>query len=417
MADCLNNLYTINFTNSSKTPISVAKGELVTDKADVAFVGKTKREYGEIFNENVLHLLENFACPEDGSNPGNPDLSVAFGALLENPVQGQIWYNTTDQRPYQYDGTQWLAMGITCDVAGNYGVIASGEYLPLPVCPLTGYVFTYEECSWIVSPYNYPSEIDFMKCVTDENGLVTVEYRPTGGGLTTGFANYQIIGIKDNMNLGTLLPEPSSPAGVTPTPTSTPVPSLDPTQTPTSTPGPTPTPTATSGATPTATPTQPPAPSQSNTPTPTVSLSNTPTPTAQPTPTPTPTPSDDKTGDIIEQTVNCAKENVSACLTVASNGTINGAGCLPSAIIGVPWVLNGFPVGFDGSDYTFTATNIGLQNASGPLSGNFGTSQSWCLSAPPPGGDFDALVQIDITGPPGTAGGTIYLALSTFNVI
>ena len=128
--NCSTNLYTVSFTDKSKDNIFVSKGELITDRADIAFVGKTKLDYGEIFNENILHLLENFACPEDATNPGNPDLALAFLALLENPIEGQVWYNTTDDRPYMFDGVVWNAMGTGCDVAGNYGVLAHGEQLP-----------------------------------------------------------------------------------------------------------------------------------------------------------------------------------------------------------------------------------------------------------------------------------------------
>lgn len=422
MANCSDNLYTVKYTDKSKTQISVAKGELITDKADIALVGKTKRDYGEIFDENILHLLENFACPEDGGSPGTPDLATAFGSLLENPTEGQIWFNTTQQRPFVYDGTAWKAMGTGCDIAGNYGVIAHGESLPRPVCPVTGYEFLYSECTWVVSPFNYPDNIDYMRCVTDANAVVTMEFRILGGAITEGQVNYQIIGIRDNSNQGTIAPEPSPPPGVTPsgTPTvsSTPTPTTGATPTPTASPSATPPPTFVPGTTPTPTPTssRTPTPTPSNTPGPTPSntASNTPTPTAAPTPTPTPTPSDDKTGDVNDgQNVSCLGYETSICVTLTSSGLINGLSCNPG-FASLNWLNGGFRAGEDGSDYSFTATFGGDTVPTGPVSGNFGSSHSWCLPAPGAGEDNTATVTVTITGPAGTAPGVITIFLTVF---
>lgn len=211
MANCSDNTYILKHTDSNKENIIVAKSALITDEFDIALIGKTRLEYGEIFNENVLHLLENFACPEDAGDPGNPDTAVAFGLLLENPTEGQLWYNSTNERPYFYDGTNWVPLTRYDDVAGNYGVIADGGTLPQPTNN-SGYVFPFEECSWVVSPFHYSGEIDFMECFTDDQGNVTMKYRITGSGtLTSGLANYQIIGIKDNTSIGTPPTPPTEP--------------------------------------------------------------------------------------------------------------------------------------------------------------------------------------------------------------
>ena len=448
MADCTSNLYTVSFTDKNKTAISVAKGEIVTDKADIAFVGKTKKDYGDIFNENVLHLLENFACPEDGSNPGNPDLATAFGALLENPIEGQIWYNTTNQRPYRFDGVNWVGLGTGCDVAGNYGVLANGEQLPNPVCQQTGYVFPYEECTWIVSPSTYPDSIEFMRCFTDEEANITMEYRTTGQPTAGGTVNYQIIGIRDNINLGDLGPDPSPPPGLsqtptpsitpspsatsgttpTPTPTSSATPSI--TATPTPTPSITPSETAPAGLTPTPTPTASTTPSETPpvtpTRTPTPTPSNTPpvTPTRTPLPTPTPTasvtPSDDPTGNVIGSSFYCEATNNPASLFIENFGgtlKVRTGFCVINHDDEI--ILNGFPAGEDGSGYSFTATNVGLNSASGPTSGTFDPSDPnkiWTLAVPATsGGSSSATVRVDITGPPGVDGGTIFLFLVTYN--
>lgn len=451
--NCSKNLYTVSFTDQNKDDIFVSKGELITDRADIAFVGKTKRDYGEIFNENVLHLLENFACPEDPLNVGNPDLSVAFGALLENPIEGQVWFNTTQGRPFRYNGIEWLAMGTGCDVAGNYGVLAHGQQLPHPVCPVTGYVFQYEECSWVVSPFTYEADINYMSCYTDENAVVNMQYRPVGGTIQTGMVNYQIIGISGNVNGGTMLPLPSGPAPATPTPTPnvtaspfvTPTPTVTPgssqpvtptvtptmtrtpSVTPTNTPAPgvsiTPSPavTATPTGTPASTPPNTPNPTQSSTPDPTSTPEVTPTSEVTPTPTLTVTPSItpsnsfDPSGLIRTTQFNCHKNNAPACITLNSSGTVTSGSCS----INSSWVTLPFRSGEDGGDYTFTATKTfstpSFINFSGATSGNFSLSKTWCLAVPPnPEGEYLMTIEIDISGPGGDSG-TVTLHLSTIN--
>lgn len=448
MADCTSNLYTVSFTDKNKTDISVAKGEIVTDKADIAFVGKTKKDYGDIFNENVLHLLENFACPEDGANPGNPDLGTAFGALLENPIEGQVWYNTTEQRPYRFDGVNWLGLGTGCDVAGTYGIVANGEQLPNPVCQQTGYVFPYEECTWVVSPSGYPSEIDYMRCFTDENANVTMEYRLTGQSTpVSGSANYQIIGIRGNINQGDLgatpLPPPTASVPPTPPPTPDNTPSTTPGGTPAPTPSqtaavtpsvtpnptvppgqtPNPTPPSTPAGTPASTPTRTPTPTPSETAatTPSPTPSPTPSETAQPTPTPTPSPTDDPTGDVLGGNFSCQLSSGNAAsLTITNDGqTLRVRPGFCNINYDENILVNGFRPGEDGTDYTFTAvlfdgTPGGSGPLSGPTSGNFGTAGTSRLWQVSPGTGTTAnsgTVSITITGPAGTEPGFVFIAL------
>jgi hypothetical protein len=204
MANCSDNIYVINYTDESKGSIVIPKGALIQDELDIALIGKNRKEYGQFFNEHMLHILENFACPEDGLNPGNPDLSVAYNELLERPVLGQIWYNSTQNRPFvctqNTPSIVWKAIGTLDDVAGNFGRIFHGEQIPRPVSLTTGYVFEYSECSWVVSPciVSAGAEIDFIDCRTDANGVVTMQYSIDGSAsLLPAQAFYQIIGIRD----------------------------------------------------------------------------------------------------------------------------------------------------------------------------------------------------------------------------
>lgn len=213
MANCSDNSYFLKHTDSNKEQIAVPKTALITDVFDIALVGKTRLEYGEIFNENVLHLLENFACPsvDDADNSNVPDTSVAFGTLLQNPTEGQMWYNSLTNIPHFYDGTQWIPLLRQDHVAGNYGVIAHGSTLPQPTNS-DGYTFDFDECSWIVTPFYYSDSITFMRCYTDDAGVVTMQYEiDNSGTLTDGLANYQIIGIKGNANAGSAPTPPTFP--------------------------------------------------------------------------------------------------------------------------------------------------------------------------------------------------------------
>lgn len=71
---------------------SVEDGTIDTT-TDLRFVGKNYAGYGEVQNENFLHLLENF------SNTSSPS----------KPVSGQIWYDSTStiKRLKFWDGAKW----------------------------------------------------------------------------------------------------------------------------------------------------------------------------------------------------------------------------------------------------------------------------------------------------------------------
>jgi len=70
---------TINFSDSSKTPITISTGTVDTTSTSLALVGRNAPNYGQHFAEDFLHLLENFS----------------YFVPPENPVEGQLWYNST----------------------------------------------------------------------------------------------------------------------------------------------------------------------------------------------------------------------------------------------------------------------------------------------------------------------------------
>lgn len=280
--------YQVYYTKEDKTPIIVPRSSVVTTSGDIVYIGKNRLEYGEVFNENVLHLLEHYAAPEDPNKAGFPLLSGVIAPLLSKPTAGQIWYNKTKGSPAVWNGISWIGFEQNDTVSGNSGVVLHGQQLPRPVS-VDGYTYDYSECSWVVSPFGFsePERIIFLSCYTDSQAVVNMQYRRAGNpALINGYATYQIIGIRDTKNHGVPFPTPNVP-GLTPTPTVTPT--VTPSRTPGVSPTVTPTVTRTPGQTRSATPT--PTVTRTETPVPSITRTNTPTPTPTPTITPTITPS------------------------------------------------------------------------------------------------------------------------------
>jgi hypothetical protein len=90
---------------------SVDDGTIDTT-TDLRFVGKNYAGYGEVQNENFLHLLENFA------NTTPPP----------KPVAGQVWYDSGAKKLRFYDGTTFkLANGSSASNVAPTG-LAAGEF-------------------------------------------------------------------------------------------------------------------------------------------------------------------------------------------------------------------------------------------------------------------------------------------------
>lgn len=70
-------------------------GQIDTDSTNLVLVGRNYSGYGEYFNENFIKLLENF------SNTAAPS----------NPITGQLWWDSNEQRLKVYDGAVWKSSG------------------------------------------------------------------------------------------------------------------------------------------------------------------------------------------------------------------------------------------------------------------------------------------------------------------
>lgn len=85
--------YIINKTNG--TQLTVVEDGTIDQTTDLKLVGKNYAGYGEIQNENMVALLENFAS---GQQP-------------TRAISGQIWFDSTSSKLKFYDGTKFRTTG------------------------------------------------------------------------------------------------------------------------------------------------------------------------------------------------------------------------------------------------------------------------------------------------------------------
>lgn len=86
--------YKLNKTDGELL-VELADGQIDTTTTDITLVGRNYKGFGESFNENFIKMVENFA---NTAAPGNP-------------LVGQLWYDTSDQRLKLYDGNTFRTAG------------------------------------------------------------------------------------------------------------------------------------------------------------------------------------------------------------------------------------------------------------------------------------------------------------------
>ena len=77
--------YTVN--NFTGTLIATVEDGTIDNTTNLRFIGKNYAGYGEIQNENFLHMLENFAG----------------GTAPSRPVSGQLWFDSSTSKLKFYD--------------------------------------------------------------------------------------------------------------------------------------------------------------------------------------------------------------------------------------------------------------------------------------------------------------------------
>lgn len=118
------NVYNLDSTDGTLT-ITLKPGTLNGPgggqrDTDMRLYGMGALMWGEGVDQNILRLTENFACEEKDSVPGVPkDENDTFdnpaggvfpfrlGRGINNPIEGQQWYNKSDELMYYYTGSVW----------------------------------------------------------------------------------------------------------------------------------------------------------------------------------------------------------------------------------------------------------------------------------------------------------------------
>src|SRR5210317_15131 len=88
--------YKLNKTDGSILT-DLVDGTVDTTSSDLTLIGKNYSGFGEFLNENFIKVLENF------SNSSAP----------LNPIRGQLWYDTSENKLKIYNGSQFTSSGGT----------------------------------------------------------------------------------------------------------------------------------------------------------------------------------------------------------------------------------------------------------------------------------------------------------------
>ena len=137
---------TINKTDGTVL-VTIADGSADTTTTNLALIGRLYKNYGELINENLVKLLENFANTTSPSTPIEGQIwydksertvkvyrSTGFVALARiisspgepgNARQGDLWYDTVDEQLKLYNGAAWIVIAPTYTAAqGKTGAYA-----------------------------------------------------------------------------------------------------------------------------------------------------------------------------------------------------------------------------------------------------------------------------------------------------
>lgn len=91
---------------------TVTDGTVDKASTSLTLIGKNYKGIGEIYNENLVYLLENFA---NSSPPGNQ-------------VKGQLWYNINTSKLNVYDGDNWRPVGSPFVSTSKPSNLVSGDF-------------------------------------------------------------------------------------------------------------------------------------------------------------------------------------------------------------------------------------------------------------------------------------------------
>ena len=102
--------YIVNKTDGSVLA-EIVDGTIDQTSTDLTLIGKNSSNYGEFYNENLVHLLENFASTSQPTSP----------------IAGQCWFDLNDNRLKVFDGTAFKVSGGTIVSNIKPTTLASGD--------------------------------------------------------------------------------------------------------------------------------------------------------------------------------------------------------------------------------------------------------------------------------------------------
>ena len=139
--------YTINFTDDADKPsFQIQPGQIDTTTTTLDLPGKGRVDYGEVYNENLVKMLEHFSSASEPSMKTkgqlwydsfnkqlkvyDPTVSSNGGWLIImttgvldrfhvpvvstlptlNLIKGDLTFLSTDNKLYVYDGSAWRAL-------------------------------------------------------------------------------------------------------------------------------------------------------------------------------------------------------------------------------------------------------------------------------------------------------------------
>ena len=201
--------YIVNFTDKeNKIPITVYDNTSSTDTS-LTFPGRNVTGYGQTIAENFLALLENFAKETQPTNPVEGQLwyNTSDGVLqiwdsttwkaasniqksgvepaTEQSKVGELWVDTTNQQLYVYSGTRWILVGPNFSTGLRSGPIVEAVIDSDNVSRVI-LIFYIEDLPVIIfSKDSFTPKISISGFITIKSGLNITENNIGLGGFDT----------------------------------------------------------------------------------------------------------------------------------------------------------------------------------------------------------------------------------------
>lgn len=102
--------YQINKTDGTIVA-TVADGQIDDRSTDITLIGKNYSGFGEIFNENLVKILENFA---ESTQP-------------DHPLRGQIWFDSSESKLKVYNGISFVPVSSATISSTQPSTLAIGD--------------------------------------------------------------------------------------------------------------------------------------------------------------------------------------------------------------------------------------------------------------------------------------------------